>query len=77
MARTFDHGADRAFRPTRWGWFALLRSWSVVAQQRRRLAALDDHLLKDLGLTRADVEAEVQRSFWDVGLRYLNRGERL
>jgi uncharacterized protein YjiS (DUF1127 family) len=33
-------------------------------RQRKALAALDDHMLKDIGLTRCDVEAEVSRPFW-------------
>lgn len=33
-------------------------------RQRRALATLDDHMLKDIGLTRCDVEAEVSRPFW-------------
>ena len=32
--------------------------------QRRRLADLDDHLLEDIGLTRADVERECRKSPW-------------
>ncbi len=30
-----------------------------IYRQRRALAALDDHMLKDIGLTRCDVEAEL------------------
>ena len=33
-------------------------------RQRRSLAALDDRMLKDIGLTRCDVAAEVSRPFW-------------
>lgn len=33
-------------------------------RQRRALEALDDHMLKDIGLTRCDVEMEVSRPFW-------------
>lgn len=35
-----------------------------VYRQRRTLEALDDRMLKDIGLTRCDVEAEVSRPFW-------------
>ena len=33
-------------------------------RQRRALLALDDHLLKDVGLSRADVERECRHPFW-------------
>jgi len=52
--------------------FAILRAvsrqlsrWWQLAEQRRRLAMLDDATLKDLGLSRADVIQESERSFWD------------
>jgi uncharacterized protein YjiS (DUF1127 family) len=44
---------------------ALLR-WHELAQQRRRLLALDDRMLKDIGLTRADACREGARPFWDA-----------
>jgi len=34
------------------------------ARQRRALVALDDRLLRDVGLSRADVEQEYSRPFW-------------
>jgi uncharacterized protein YjiS (DUF1127 family) len=34
------------------------------SRQRRALAALDDRLLRDVGLSRADVEREYNRPFW-------------
>jgi uncharacterized protein YjiS (DUF1127 family) len=38
-----------------------------VRRQRRTLRMMDGHMLKDIGLTRADVEWEAARSFWDIG----------
>lgn len=35
-----------------------------VYRQRRALEALDDRMLKDIGLTRCDVEAEISRPIW-------------
>ena len=46
---------------------ALLRTlavWRERARQRRVLAAMDDHLLKDIGLTRIDVDQETGKPFW-------------
>ena len=40
--------------------------WTSLARERRALARLDDRLLADIGLTRADVEAETSRRFWDI-----------
>ena len=34
------------------------------SRQRRRLGELDDRMLRDIGLTRADAWAEAQKPFW-------------
>ena len=39
-------------------------AWHDRARQRRRLAELSDHMLRDIGLTRADAWAEVDKPFW-------------
>lgn len=44
--------------------FGRLFTWMERARQRQALAALDHHLLKDIGLNRTDVAAEVQKPFW-------------
>ncbi|WP_247876560.1 DUF1127 domain-containing protein [Azospirillum brasilense] len=33
-------------------------------RQRRSLAALDDHLLRDVGLSRTDARREAEKAFW-------------
>lgn len=43
---------------------SLLLVWHERARQRRHLCSLSDHMLRDLGLGRADVEAEVSKPFW-------------
>lgn len=46
-----------------------LRRWWQLAEQRHRLAQLDESALKDLGLSRADVLQESERPFWDDPLK--------
>lgn len=33
-------------------------------RQRRSLAALDDHLLRDVGLSRTEARRETDKAFW-------------
>jgi uncharacterized protein YjiS (DUF1127 family) len=42
----------------------LMLTWSDRMRQRRHLAELDDRLLQDIGISRADIEAEISRPFW-------------
>jgi uncharacterized protein YjiS (DUF1127 family) len=42
----------------------LLLTWIKRTRQRRQLGQLSDHMLKDIGLSRADVEAETAKPFW-------------
>jgi uncharacterized protein YjiS (DUF1127 family) len=44
--------------------WALLTEWLDRAHAQRRLAELDDHLLKDIGLTRDDVARLDADLFW-------------
>ena len=50
------------------GWlahsFEQILAWLERARQRRQLQQLGDHMLKDIGLSRADVEAESSKPFW-------------
>ena len=41
-----------------------VRVWSERAASRRALATLNDHLLRDIGLTHGDVERELMKPFW-------------
>lgn len=41
-----------------------LLTWADRARQRRRLAQLDDYLLRDIGVSRAEVEAETSLPIW-------------
>ena len=40
-------------------------------RQRRALAELDAHRLDDIGLTRAEAEAEARRPIWDPPAHWL------
>ncbi len=40
--------------------------WQERDQQRRHLAALDDRLLSDMGMSRADAAREAAVPFWRV-----------
>jgi len=55
-------------------WLVLaLLQWQELAQQRRRLLSLDDRMLKDIGITRAEACREGARPFWDG--RGVDRGQ--
>ncbi len=41
-----------------------LEEWERRGEERRALARLDDHLLRDIGRTRAEVLAECEKPFW-------------
>ena len=41
-----------------------LVTWYRRAEQRRRLVQLDARMLKDIGLSREQVEAEAGKPFW-------------
>lgn len=43
---------------------SLLERWGERGRQRRALLALDDRLLSDIGLSRADAEREGRKPFW-------------
>lgn len=42
----------------------VLLTWNERLRQRRELLELDDHLLKDIGVTRVDAEWEGRKPFW-------------
>jgi uncharacterized protein YjiS (DUF1127 family) len=58
-----QHSAQRHVRLGN-AWQQVQRWWEL-AEQRRKLALLDEDALQDLGLSRAEVLSESQRSFWD------------
>lgn len=60
---TLIRPASAAVRPSL---LSRLRHALAVSRSRRALARLDDHLLRDLGLTRHAAEAEARRKGWDA-----------
>ena len=57
-----DHAA-RGRELVRSGAESLL-TWLDRARQRRHLRTLSDHMLRDIGLSRTDVESEAGKPFW-------------
>lgn len=39
--------------------------WQELARDRRRLQEMDERMLKDIGISRADALHEASRPFWD------------
>lgn len=61
------HGLARSFEPVeslvhRVG--ATLNLWYDRWSSRKQLAALDDRMLQDIGVTRADILKEINKPFW-------------
>lgn len=52
MARGVTHAALRVL------------AWQDRARSRRQLANLDEYLLRDIGISRADMAREVGKPFW-------------
>jgi uncharacterized protein YjiS (DUF1127 family) len=46
------------------GIVALVREWLRRSRTRHEIAELDEHLLRDIGLTRLDVMVESRKHFW-------------
>lgn len=67
-AQTASHPATPTLRRL---WAALVQA-PARARQRRALARLDDRLLADVGLTRAQALAEAERPAWDAPQHWRN-----
>lgn len=44
----------------------IMLDWQERRRQRRQLAMMDEHMLRDIGLSSADVEHEVHKPFWRI-----------
>jgi hypothetical protein len=84
MTSSLSRGSVPAIRPSphwqsRGAWEYAGRFLSTalsVYSERRRLAALDDRMLKDIGLSRSLAEREVSRDFFDVPRHRIPAAER-
>jgi uncharacterized protein YjiS (DUF1127 family) len=45
---------------------ATMMVWYERSRQRRHLAQLDERMLRDIGLSRGDVEREIQKRPWQI-----------
>ena len=46
------------------GLFQRIARWRTLHEERQMLASLSDEALKDIGMSRADVEFESVQPFW-------------
>ena len=65
LPRTYSAWRTRRQRtqPAAAAW-ALMATWIERTHQRNTLAGLDDHQLRDIGITRRDVARECRKPFW-------------
>lgn len=59
-ARTESGGVLRLGR----AFLHLLRMWRERAWLRRELPTIDPRMLRDIGLTRAELEREIEKPIW-------------
>ncbi|MBW8269429.1 DUF1127 domain-containing protein [Caldovatus sp. SYSU G05006] len=64
---------ERAARGT---WRGFLVRMLRAIESRRQLAAMDDRMLSDIGLSRADALHEADRRSWDLAPRRRDRDGR-
>lgn len=61
--------ANRPLPPVATAVFALavtILKWEQRQQTRRALKRLDDHMLRDIGLSQVEAQMECRKSFWQV-----------
>jgi uncharacterized protein YjiS (DUF1127 family) len=64
IGRVRHHTLRRTLTDATDGVLATLREWRRRARDRAQLARLDDRMLKDIGLTRADAQFLSDKPFW-------------
>ena len=58
--------STHAARPSFSRFLTVLHRLFTIDRERRSLRHLDDHLLRDIGLTREQADEEAARPFWDA-----------
>ena len=64
MTISISRNSARARQPV--SIISRLTAMIAVARQRRALRNLDDHLLRDIGVSQRAADREADRSLWDV-----------
>lgn len=62
--RTLFHPFGATVRSVPLRLLAVLVAWEARLRERDHLAHLDERLLRDVGLTRADVQRQTELPFW-------------
>lgn len=65
------HTRRSTITPRRRGLWQRLLGRLALHRSRTRLAGLDPHLLRDIGLTEAEAQAEARRPAWDAPPHWL------
>lgn len=67
--QTIDHQIDEAqqlsLRSSKVTWQERFYRWRQLRRERHALRHLNDDILKDIGISRAAVQREARRPFWD------------
>ena len=61
LPRILESAAPRRLLPNL---FSRFRAWRERARSRHLLLELDDRMLRDVGLSRSDVDRECTKHFW-------------
>jgi uncharacterized protein YjiS (DUF1127 family) len=60
----FQTRSQIAIVPTLMSGLESIFGWFTRSNDRRRLADLDEHTLRDIGISRVDVYREAMKPFW-------------
>jgi uncharacterized protein YjiS (DUF1127 family) len=64
MSSCRSHPDLQVQEPARHSWLARVREWRRRRRSRTLIVQLNDHLLKDIGITYAEAELEANKPFW-------------